>query len=94
MLQSTATSTNNTFEEVSVGCVMHRYKGYKAKRVSIVVQFYQLNLGHLIHVLYCSCIITWSVNCMITDYSQCFKFISLCEIFRKKICMHGFSIIL
>ena len=36
MLQSTATSTNNTIEEVSVGCIMHRYKGYKAKRVSTV----------------------------------------------------------
>jgi len=39
MLQSTATSTNNTIEEVSVGCVMHRYKGYKAKRVSFDINF-------------------------------------------------------
>ena len=41
MMQSTVSTANNTVEEISGGCVMHRYKGHKAKRVcQVMCQFF------------------------------------------------------
>jgi len=33
-VQATLSAFDNAIEDVACGCVMHRYKGYKTKRVS------------------------------------------------------------